>query len=258
LIFCKTEETFDAKTYRLYRRRRQNQSHDEFDGRFDVDASCDLYEAAYSEEEEDYFQHGTMVASIIGAGGNNNECSVGIAPQVTLSSCVFTTVTERGTVAKNRTWLAHKVDQMDISQNSYGTVPCEPAGAYSMRDRFEDVDECPFADRPMEYIFQDEEMIVDHPCDVCEFPSDNISEKCADTIHYHCLLFFEWDRDTCRDHLDGLSRGRQCTFFSEDKAIVESLERGAEQGRDGKGIIYVFSSGESASTKLLGNSFVPF
>lgn len=224
-----------------------------------MNASCDLYEAPYSEEKEGYFQHGTAVASIIGASGNNNECSVGIAPQVTLSACVSTTTPEVDESAKNGTVLSLKLDQMDISQNSYGDVPCMAAGTYSMRGRFKDVDGCPFADRPIEYVYRGEVLTLEHPCNACEFPSDNISRKCANAIYNHCFFFFELDRATCIDHLDGLIRGGQCSFLGADKAVIESLERGAKQGRNGNGIIYVFSSGESASINLVENSllFVP-
>ncbi|CAJ1961945.1 unnamed protein product [Cylindrotheca closterium] len=220
-------------------------SHDEFFGRFDVGGSCGLYEAPYDEEKQEFYQHGTKVASILGAGGNNDGCSVGVAPGVTLSSCVSTTTPNTDETAQDGTWLSHKLDDMDISNNSYGTIPCISAETFTISDMFEDVDECPFADRPEEYIYRGEEMSFDHPCNVCTFPSDSISDSCAMAIYDHCSLYYEWDRDTCINLLDGLTRSGQCSFLSEDETIVRSLERGAERGRDGKGIIYVFSSGNN-------------
>ncbi|KAL3935203.1 MAG: hypothetical protein SGBAC_009234, partial [Bacillariaceae sp.] len=184
-----------------------------------------------------------MVASIIGGTGNNGNCSVGIAPNVTLSSCVATTTPEVDQSARNGTWLGLKVDKMDISQNSYGSIPCIAAGSYSIPDEFANVDTCPFRDRPRTYIYRGKEVTFDHPCDVCTFPSDDISNSCAEAIHFHCGLFFEWDRETCINHLDGLTRGGQCSFFAGEEALVKSLDRGAKEGRNGKGIVYVFSSG---------------
>ncbi|KAL3926333.1 MAG: hypothetical protein SGARI_005645 [Bacillariaceae sp.] len=46
----------------------------EFRGRFDVESSCAVYEPI------DSTYHGTAVAAVIGAGGNE-KCSVGIAPE---------------------------------------------------------------------------------------------------------------------------------------------------------------------------------
>ncbi|CAJ1951664.1 unnamed protein product [Cylindrotheca closterium] len=218
-------------------------SHNEFNGRFDKDASCDLYEAPYDRQDQEYYQHGTMIASILGGAGNNGNCSVGIAPNVTLSSCVATTTPTVDDSANDGTWLAYKVDQMDISQNSYGSIPCIAAGTFSIKDEFATVDTCPFRDRPREYIYLGEELSFDHPCDMCTFPSNSISNNCARAIHFHCALYFELDKDTCIKHLDGLTRGGECTFFSEEERVVDSLEKGAKEGRNGKGIVYVFSSG---------------
>jgi len=219
-------------------------SHDEFAGRFDKAASCELYEAPYNSEKQDFYQHGTMVASIVGAAGNNG-CSVGIAPNVTLSSCLASTTPVLDQSATNGTWLAFQLNQMDISQNSYGSVPCIAAGSYSIPDTVAKTERCPFRERPKKYYYHGKVRTFDHPCDVCNFPldDDTFSENCALAIHFHCALFFEWDRDTCRNHLDGLVRSGQCSFFSEDEVVVESLERGAKEGRNGKGVVYVFSSG---------------
>ena len=50
---------------------------------FDWDASCPKDVVPKSNADT----HGTAVASIVAAVGNNGECAVGIAPQATLSAC---------------------------------------------------------------------------------------------------------------------------------------------------------------------------
>jgi subtilisin family serine protease len=60
----------------------------EFQDRFDTANGCDQFEPTAEELQGGAAaNHGTSVASILGAAGNNGECSVGIAPEVTLSSC---------------------------------------------------------------------------------------------------------------------------------------------------------------------------
>ena len=92
-----------------------NASHPEFIGRFDFNASCatnTIYPVQTNTTTWEPF-HGTAVAGILGANANNNECSVGVAPQVTLSACnVYLSVTE--------SFLETKLDAFDISQNSWG------------------------------------------------------------------------------------------------------------------------------------------
>ena len=102
-------------------------NHDEFGDRFDVGASCTKYDALFYDEDQgvyDYTQHGTTVASILGASGNNKQCAVGVAPEVTISSCqifdddalTFSDVDD----FLDSDWLIEKLDQFDISQNSVG------------------------------------------------------------------------------------------------------------------------------------------
>jgi subtilisin family serine protease len=81
--------------------------HEEFKGRFDRLASCSKYIASDS-------NHGTSVASIVGAAADNGECGVGIAPNVVLSSCnIFQ---EDGDAFLGD----DKLSRYDISQNSFG------------------------------------------------------------------------------------------------------------------------------------------
>ena len=62
--------------------------------------------------------HGMKVASIVGATGNNSNCGVGIAPEVTFSSCSSVYAPSIPEL------LTYKLDQMDISQNSWAVEGC--------------------------------------------------------------------------------------------------------------------------------------
>jgi len=219
-------------------------SNEEFKGRFDVDASCDRYEPYYYEEYEEYDQHGTIVASLIGAAGNNG-CSVGVAPEVRLSSCVVSIAPKLDRTFADGSYQAYQLDQMDISQNSYSYVPCQ-VGQYNFAGTFEEITECPFLYRPDEpYIFVGAEYNLTHPCDVCEFPSLNPGDVCSDVIYVHCDSYFEYEQEACRDILDDFITRGECTFFQDFDSISASIEKGAKEGRDGKGIIYVYASGNN-------------
>jgi subtilisin-like proprotein convertase family protein len=221
-------------------------NHDEFKDRFDKNASCEIYEAEFDWNREVYSQHGTTVASILGAEGNNTQCAVGIAPQVTLSSCVVTSGTDQvDPTLINGTWLAYKVDQFDISQNSYGFPGCRGAdqGAAVPSGGFPDVFECPFTHTDPLIWFGEEYDDLEFPCDVCTFPSLQASFRCREAIIEHCRFFFEKDVDACSGVLEMLTREGECIFRTPRDSSTEALETGAREGRNGKGIIYVFASG---------------
>eukprot|EP00980_Cylindrotheca_fusiformis_P005798 scaffold1223_cov119-Cylindrotheca_fusiformis.AAC.1 len=214
-------------------------NHPEFGNRFDVNASCESYETSRA--------HGTAVASILGAEGNNTECAVGIAPKVTLSSCVVSTLGLNDLSVLNGTWLAHKIDQYDISQNSYGFPGCQPAGPDDpvSSASFPDILECPFTyTGPL--IYQGHEYDSgDFPCDACTFPLQQPSSKCIRSIREHCNFFFENDMPACSGFLEIITKHGECGFRRSRDIAEESLETGARDGRDGKGIIYVFAAGNA-------------
>jgi subtilisin family serine protease len=195
--------------------------HPEFAGRIDRDGSCDVFEPPPERFESDPngVFHGTAVASIVGAAGDNDECAVGIAPNVTLSSCY---VFGGGNI------LATKLDQMDISQNSYGIDGCSKP-----RRRVLQGGDCPFQ-------FSDTDF--DFPCDVCDF--NDITPGCEDKIITHCTRHYEDDVDGCIEFLD-LILGGQCNYGVLKDDVRETITRGILEGRDGKGIIYVWASGNA-------------
>ena len=93
--------------------------HPEFAGRFDVNMSCSSYESPVPTDG-----HGTACASLIGAAGDNDECAVGMAPEVALSSCKLLPGMGNGTLEEP--WediFVYKIEDVDISSNSIGPIP---------------------------------------------------------------------------------------------------------------------------------------
>jgi hypothetical protein len=214
-------------------------THHEFGDRFDALASCDAYLPNYNTTDGLNY-HGTAVAAILGAEANNNECSVGIAPQVTLSSCnLFQYRTD--------SFLAEKLDQFDISQNSFGYPACGPGRQRHLQEPQEEENNnnnntCPFAYRSS----------FTNPCTVCEFGDDDDSfatttksTKCQTTIVQHCRFHYEKDVAACLQFLDWLLPDGQCDYNVLSRPSQDALAKGILQGRDGKGIIFVFASGNS-------------
>lgn len=87
--------------------------HPEFiPGGIDGALSCeDYHEPRHSSDTP-----GTYCASLIGSAGNNDECAVGIAPDVTISSCKML---GDNPVTKHQNY-DHKIEKVDISSNSLG------------------------------------------------------------------------------------------------------------------------------------------
>jgi subtilisin family serine protease len=195
-------------------------SHKEFAGRFDWSASCDTHVTPSDNSET----HGTAVASIVAAAANNGECASGIAPQVRLSACYALSGPE--------TFLAEKVDTMDISQNSYERPACHQQN----RDLASNNNPCPFtAHHPS----------LTSPCSVCDdFSSPNKSDSCEYAIFMHCRYLYEDDVEACSEFLD-IIIGGLCNYNILSDNARNAITKGIQQGRDGKGIIYVFASGNA-------------
>jgi len=227
--------------------------HEEFQGRFDVDASCEVFDAWFNEDSQEYLQHGTVVASVIGAAGNNSQCAVGIAPEVTLSSCRVITTEFVDKTAENGTFPAYKLDQFDISQNSFASTGCAPQDGFTLSGVFVNTNECPFTHKPAAPLVIDGVVLDEqHPCDACNFPSMEQPESCLSAVKLYCQVFFEVDQDTCTGLLDDLRTNGECTILPQNDATVAAMEQGAQEGRNGKGVIYVFASGNTFASA--GNS----
>ena len=223
-----TKELNRSKYFSTQWKLRQNRhshsiacSHPEFEGRIDVSASCLGQIRPASSAYESGFSHGTAVASIVGAGADNDVCGVGVAPEVGLSSCFFNS---RGTFAD---MLVYELQAVDVSVNSWGRPSCYDSDTVRRLQQAQ----CPFT-YSESYVF---------PCLYCDF--NNLDRgTCIEAISLHCQFFFREDRIACLEHLD-LTLDGNCNFQTISEETEGALERGVSEGRDGKGVIYVFASG---------------
>jgi hypothetical protein len=133
--------------------------------------------------------------------------------------------------------MVYKLDTFDIHTNSYGYVSCSDQNNDELFERRLQ-EECPF---------QVSLEGIPSPCDVCEFPLvDPLPQECATIINYHCYSTFQSDlkleEKACLEHMDYVLGG-QCYYYSPDVEVANALAVGITQGRNGKGVIYLFSSG---------------
>lgn len=194
-------------------------SHVEFAGRFDSASSCPNSSPDPNSEQ---VGHGTAVAGIVGAAAGNGECSVGIAPKVTLSACNIYSYPD---------YLEHTLNSYDISQNSFGIDGC---AVRSSGQRILEPMRCPFQFVPTGTAF---------PCDYCDNFSKP-SDLCVQSIAEHCSYHFREDQTGCLDFLT-LVLGGNCLYQTLSNSRRETLTKGILEGREGKGIIYVFASGNA-------------
>lgn len=101
--------------------------------RIDLEGSCtynieDLHDDDDDDDnniaDDDEPLIGNTVASILGAAGGNDQCGVGVAPEVTFSTCRppnnITSLISGPSLSS--AFLAYNVDRMDISQNSWSAT----------------------------------------------------------------------------------------------------------------------------------------
>lgn len=193
-------------------------THPEFAGKFDATLSCDEYLPII--EDGVLVDHGNGVASIIGAAANNNVCSTGIAPGTTLSACLLGQDNAdilRATLATNT----------HISSNSWGDDGCRITLPLERRSRRKLQGTCPFSSGSL-------------PCQVCNFAAGALSEDCSLAISVYCIEGYENDPIACAEYLDLYV---DCGYNAIEESAHEELVRGIMSGRDSKGIIFVFASG---------------
>jgi subtilisin-like proprotein convertase family protein len=70
-----------------------------------------------------------------------------------------------------------------------------------------------------------------------------LSADCENEIYRYCKANFRNDETHCIDFLDVLLSGGTCDYDKLPQSAVEALANGVQNGRDGKGIVYVFASG---------------
>jgi subtilisin-like proprotein convertase family protein len=86
------------------------------------------------------------------------------------------------------------------------------------------------------------------PCDVCdgEFVTTDraLSNDCKTAILKHCKYFYKEDADACSDFPE-LIIGGSCDYDKLPPSAITALELGITNGRNGKGAIFTFASGNS-------------
>ena len=144
-------------------------THPELAKNFNEAASCDNY----LPPDPAINHHGTAVASVAVGGGNNGQCSVGVAPDATLTACLGPTeLTDENAAA----FFLDGLPTTHISINSWNFDSC----AKKLREggRFLQ-DSCPFTD-PTEI----------NPCRRCP---DLSNPECEDYLVSYCESRYEDD-----------------------------------------------------------------
>jgi len=193
----------------------------DFEGRFDQASSCENYLPLPGETNG----HGTKVAGIIAGNADNAHCAAGIAYESTFSSCnVY-----GGNVSYQS--LDDNLELFDISSNSIGLPACDAGDDIEVTQ----LDACPFT-VPANSIY--------NPCDEskCDYAT-NLSGVCTTEIYRYCKANFRYDDISCVDFLDIMLSGKTCDYDKLPLSAVQALANGVKYGRDGKGIVYVFASG---------------
>jgi subtilisin-like proprotein convertase family protein len=154
---------------------------------------------------------------------------VGIAPNAKLSSCrvIADDVLQLADEVIDSSYLYLYMENMHVSSNSYGVDGC--TGISRQRRRLQG---CPF-----------------EPGDICGLPSctsvdwsnAELTADCISEIQVYCdSQKFENDVRACTTFLDLYVK---CTYNSLSEEEEKAFEKGITEGRDGKGIIYVYAAG---------------
>ena len=73
-----------------------------------------------------------------------------------------------------------------------------------------------------------------------------ISDACATSVRAYCLRNFRRDEALCTEWIDVINDGNICRFKSNvGEDINYSLEKGAKEGRFGRGVTFIFAAGDS-------------
>ena len=207
-------------------------SHPDFAGKFDVDSSCTNYVPFTLDARE---SHGTACASLA-AAASNGDCSVGMAPDATVSACrIFNEFGgfDEEVTAGYLFLYDDNQENVSVSSNSFGLDACYYAGQGFFRRLQES--SCPFS--------QENE---DSPCGSKSLCTDQdwstltLSSSCEDYIVGYCQQFYESDVQGCIAYLDLFV---DCEYNAQTQAEIEAMTRGVTEGRNGKGIVYMYAAG---------------
>jgi subtilisin-like proprotein convertase family protein len=205
-------------------------NHPELSSKFDLSGSCTIFEPALLDASHG---HGTACASLAAASGNNT-CAVGIAPDARVSGCriVYTYLNED--IAEevwDSSYLYAKMETMHISSNSYGTQHCA-----STTRRRKLLQSCPFSSDLRS------SPCLSPKCANVDWSNTGPAPDCEGVVISYCKSQFENDVQACTSFLDLFV---QCHYGSQSMEDNRAFTEGITNGRNGLGIIYVFSAGNA-------------
>ena len=215
-------------------------NHPDLASNFDVDSSCPDNYLPLTLTVKD--SHGTACAALAVAGGDNDSCSVGVAPEASLSSCrIFDeNMNFDAGVAFEFRFLYENQDRVHISSNSFGQDACyrvERARA-NRRQLQTSSPGCPFLTTT-----------ENSPCgsaSACATVDDweSLSTDCEQEIVHYCKIDFEVDHDACLSFLDLFV---DCEYNVQSVDEEAAMLQGISNGRGGLGLIYVYAAGNEYS-----------
>jgi subtilisin family serine protease len=203
-------------------------NHPELSARFDKEGSCEQYLPYYSGAA-----HGTTCAAIAAGEADNDECSAGIAPGATVSSCAILTWPYNPTpeASDGYSHLAHGIEYVDISSNSWNRDACGNAGRHRIPRTL--LHDCPFprdaALSPCFHCLDEELTLTTEP-----------GTECIDAINRFCYNEYEEYEHLCNEYIDLFVH---CKYNMLTSGERRTIERAIRKGRAGKGMIYTFASG---------------
>lgn len=211
-------------------------THPEFAASFDSASSCPVVQPITLDSEN---SHGTTCAAIA-VGGGNSVCSTGIAPNARLSGCSMlrdeadNTPELQAYVDDYRHLYDASISNLDVSSNSYGVDGCRKLRDINNNRRLQAT--CPFmpsaAGSPC---------LATSACAGADWSEGStLSEACQEDVINYCDENYEMDVQGCIAYLDLFV---ECTYIAQDDFEREALAAGVTSGRGGRGIVYVYASG---------------
>jgi subtilisin family serine protease len=210
-----------------------NGNHPELSARFDKEGSCENYMPFDPTENT----HGTTCAAIAAGEANNNECSAGIAPGATVSSCAFLNEQSTPEASDGHSFLAHGIEYVDISSNSWNQDACGDERLIGQRRARLLQNKCPF---PNDNSLSPCRACFDSEFDLTVAPD----EQCINAIDKFCYFSYEGYEDVCQEYIDLFVK---CTYNMLSTGERTTVERAIREGRAGKGMIYTFAAGNENS-----------
>jgi len=239
---------------------------DELRPNFVLEASCqDRYLPPYDlllslESDEQYnhmelppLNHGTQVASVALGVANNSHCAVGIAYEASLSACVGPLASTETADAEIASFFLDGLETTHISVNSWGLDACDRIDILDDNndDLIVDDEGDDFLERKYNNNNQRRLQLEQNKCpfvyDVLENPcnlpicQESINHPiCQEYIILYCSTHYEFETVACAEFLDLFIN---CHFNVLSDVGRQALTKGITEGRNGKGIIYVFAAG---------------